>query len=126
MALTLSGSPTGPVYSLGLITVTTAGTPVLLSSAGVSLTSGFGTAANPSPICCLKIRVHPLSSNTGRFYLVFKGGNKGTSYNVALVAEPGITEELAFPQLSNGLLLTSYNADADVSGNAAYVTAIIA
>jgi hypothetical protein len=123
--LAINGSNTGPLYGLGLIVVAAAGTPVLLSAGGASLTNGFGTAASPSPIVCSQIRVKALSSNAGLFYLLFKGGNKAVPLTVALAVEPGRTETLWVPGLSNNFELQAYTADADTSGNSAFIVAVI-
>jgi len=116
----LNGNPLGAVYSLGTITVTTAGTPVALS-ANSSLSDGFGTAGSPSPISANTIKVHALKANTGLFYLVFTGGNKGTSNNIALAVEPGTTESLFCPFEGNPFIVKAYQADADTNGNAAII-----
>jgi hypothetical protein len=110
----------GPVYGLGQITVATAGTPVALS-ANSSLTDGFGTTSSPSPITANTIKVHAAAGNTGNFYLVFTGGNKGTTNNIALVVAPGTTEQLFCPQMANPFMVKDYQADADTSGNTAII-----
>lgn len=119
------GAPTGPVYSLGLITVTTAGTPVLLSQ-NVPTTSGFGTSATPSPIVCNRLFI--FNKGSGNLFLVHKGttaaANNGTG--VVLVVGPSSYGWIEYPQLSNPFALTNYELDTDTNGTAGYVTAIIA
>jgi hypothetical protein len=123
--MAINGNPTGILLGLGLITVATPGTPVLLSSGGASLTGAFGTTASPSPIVATQIRVKALSSNAGLFYLCFKGGNKTVPLTVALAVEPGRTETLWIPGLSNNFKLQDYVADADTAANSAYIVAVI-
>lgn len=124
MADTHSGSQTGPVYCLGLIAVTTAGTPVPLST-NVPTTGAFGTASSPNPVMCNKIRVRTPSTNTGFIYLVINGGSKSVSTSVVLAVPPGTVDELALTPLNNGLSLEAFSLDADTSGNSAYVTAVM-
>ena len=118
------GSTTGIFYPLGLISVTTAGTPVLLS-ANVPITTAFGSANSQAPMCANQLIFSCPGSNTGLIYLVFKGGSKASGNSVILTLTPGQTYTLQSPQLSNPFLLTNYALDADVNANTCYVTAVI-
>lgn len=124
--MAINGIPTGPIYSLGLITVTTAGTPVELSQ-NVSTTTGFGTAASPSPLVFYKIIVTN-NSASGTLFLIHKGSGAATANSgvgVILAVAPGATGWFDAPQTSNPFDITKMQADSDVSGTAAYVTLFI-
>lgn len=130
------GSTSGPVYPLGLITVTTAGTVVALT-VNVPLDTAWGTATGGIPglttsgkrstLCANRIVCMAPSSNTGDVYLVFKGQAAGTAggSSVILSIPKGQVRVLESPQLSNPFQLDQFGVDADTNGDKLYVTTII-
>jgi hypothetical protein len=121
-----SGSPTGPLYPLGKITVAAPGTPILLSQ-NVSISTAFGTAASPTAVVATQLLLSTPATNTGFVYLIFKGNtaaaNNGTGIIVAI--PPGVLYTLASPQLSNIFYLGNYAVDADTAANSLIATAVI-
>lgn len=130
------GSPTGPVYPLGLFTVATAHTVVTLD-ANVPITNAFGTASggikglsttgSPAPILCNQIKCMAPSANTGDVYLVFKGqASNGTGGTSVILSIPKGTERvLIFPYQMNGFSVDQYAIDADTNSDKCYVTLVI-
>ena len=128
----VNGNPTGATYSLGVITVATAGTPVLLSANGASLSNGFGTAGSPSPIVCNQIRIHNPSGQTtpGIIFLVYRGataafGSPSYGTGIVMAVEAAATEILWSQVYSNPFKLNDYELDASVSGLYGIVSVVI-
>jgi hypothetical protein len=119
------GSPTGPLYPLGQIVVTTAGTPVPLS-VNVSVNDAFGTVANPSPLKCCKVIVSADPGNTANksVYLCFAGqaAAQGNGTSVILQVPTGTTRILESQNLQAIFTVNSFTLDADVNGSKAFVT----
>lgn len=117
------GSPSGPIYPLGLITVTTAGTPVALT-ANVSGNGAFGTSASPAPIVANQIIVSAPAANTGDIQLIFTGqaAATGSGTSVIMNVPKGTTQFLRSPNLSNPFTVTGMSLDGTHSGDTAWVS----
>ena len=130
------GNNSGPVYPLGLFTVTTAGTVILLS-ANVPLITAWGTAVGGiaglttsgqrSTLCANRIICMAPSANTGDVYLVYKGQAAATAggSSVILSIPKGQVRVLESPQLSNPFQLDQFGVDADTNGDKLYITTVI-
>lgn len=120
------GSALGPIYPLGLISVTTAGTPVALT-VNVVGTTAFGTPASPAPLSANQIIVMAPSTNTGDVQLVFKSqaATAGSGASVILNVPKGAAMKLESPQLSNPFAIAQLGLDATSSGDKAYITLVI-
>jgi hypothetical protein len=147
------GSPSGPIFPFGKITVVAPGTPIGLSTtptlgaqslAGtgtVPSTTGFGTPAAglpgstlaglPSQVVCMGLLLTCPASNNGLTYLCFIGtsgqpGSKNVPNSIVLGLGPGQFFPLMVPNLTNILMPGMFCVDADTGGNSMYVTALIA
>ncbi len=117
----------GPLYSLGLITVTNAGTPVALD-VNVSVADNTGAGVTQPPLKCRTIKVFASVDNTKEFFIVYKttaaGTGNGTS--VILAVAPGRSEQLEASDGSMAFTLNNLGADAITNGNKAWVSVVIA
>ena len=108
--------------SLGYVTVTAAGTPV-------RLTSNETTPADRYPVHSYLIEV--VSSNTGKIFVGSSTMNKATGAGVYAVLPPPTTN--VYPSFSSNIVeaaagfnLAEVYLDADVNGEKALVSVIIA
>ena len=119
------GSVYGPVYPLGKITVTTAGTPIALNI-NVPVIDKTGTN---TPLKCAKIKVMADPGNTAAksIYLIFTGqaaaASSGTS--VCLQVPPGQERTLETANLEPLFSVDKFSLDADVNGLVAFVTLVM-
>lgn len=120
------GSPTGPIFPLGLLTVATAGTPIPLTT-NVSGNTAFGTPASPSLICANQIIICNPSGSLSDVQLCYVGqaAASGSGTSVILNIPMGTTLKLEAPNLSNPFQINRLRLDATTSGAAAYITLVI-
>lgn len=116
--------PYGPFWPLGLITVTTAGTPVHLdvnignyySATGKS---EYGASFN-------QIWVYASTTNTGNIYLVSPGQNASNTGAIIWTLAPGGFIFIGADSPARNMYgLNSFDIDATTSGNSAQVTGVV-
>lgn len=109
---------------LGKITVTTAGTPVLLSTNCGVQAGQVGTGPFPAQVGAAFrgiVLQAPASGNTGNVYLMPRGVAATTTAQIIAVIEPGQTVPIPYGVLlSSGILPENFSLDADTNGNYVY------
>lgn len=133
--MTVFGSPTGIIYPLGLIVVSTPGTPVALSQ-NVPITTGFGTAANPAPMRANEIVFKARGgtsgtgsnvANTGNIYIIWgKNGSRTVQNSILMDLAPGNGFVLSSAAFNNPLSLDQVFIDADTGNDAVRVFVMLA
>lgn len=117
--------PYGPFQPLGLITVTTAGTPVALDS---NLASNYYSAKGKSEyaISFNQIWLKATSTNTGNIYLVLPGQVASNTSAIIWALGPGEFIFIGADALSrNNYGLNAFMLDATTSGNTVLVTGVV-
>lgn len=137
MAATAWGNRDSGAFPLGLLTVTTPGTPIPLST-NVSLNTVWGTptggvhglttSGSPSTLNCNVVKVMAQPGNSGPVFLVYKGqgynGTGGTS--VILAVPPGDQREIVSYSGTRPFQVDQMGLDAVNASDAAYVTVVLA
>lgn len=109
---------------LGKITVTTAGTPVLLST-NCGPQAGQVTTGPTPPLSGQPFRgivlTAPASGNTGNVYLLPRGKTASNTESIIAAIEPGTTVPIPYGTLwGSGILPENFVLDADTNGNFVY------
>lgn len=117
--------PYGPFQPLGLITVTTAGTPVGIDT---NLASNYYSATGKSEyaITLNQVWVKATSTNTGNIYLVLPGQPASNTGAIIWALGPGEFIFIGSDALSrNTYGFNSFMLDATTNGNSAIVTGVV-
>lgn len=117
-------TPYGPFQPLGLITVTTAGTPVSLSQNIGAYYSATGKSEYA--MCFNQIWVLASSTNTGNIYLTSPGQPASNTSAIIWQLAPGAFVFIGADSPSRNMYdLNSFSIDATTNGNSAQVTGIV-
>ena len=127
MTVTVNKNKYGPFWTLGLTTVTTAGTPVnigALVSADASTDSTTEYTDRVSQLILQGCRAgasHGVTTSTGNVYVILKGGTRDDFGQMLAVIPPsqfGVMFKFPeIPLLGNGIGLEQVYIDADTAGD---------
>ena len=123
-------NPLSGIWPLGLITVTTAGTPVNLNNRVGAQKAVANTRQYPSRVRQL-IFCAPGGTtgrpNTGNIYITYQGATKADVNNVVLILPPGT--QMSIPHgvklEAAAIVPDNFSVDADVNGDGVYVSACV-
>ena len=123
-------NPLSGIWPLGLITVTTAGTPVNLNTRVGAQKAVAGTRQYPSRVRQIIFSTPGGTTgrpNAGNIYISYQGATKSDVNNVVLVIPPGaqysIPHGLGLEQAA--IVPDNFSVDADVNGDGVYVSAVV-
>lgn len=127
MAIDHYGSPNGPFYPFGLITVAAAGTPVpLYQNFTAQQLLYLSTGTSEYSLRVNQLWVLATATNTGNIYLISPGGSKNVSNSILFVIPPGGSFFINVPAIArNTIGMNDLTIDADTGGNTVRITGMI-